>query len=350
MENFAQLITTVQNNCHISDARHAASYSMCTFLLKMREYYRWEHGIPLTGEIAREDIGNWLSSREQAWEALDADDYELLHLDGEAVDPFDSKTINQHLIPHGFVYNSGTGIFNKPHFFLGSLCRHEQQEDMEILVSGCEYARDLVAPPAMIRDNTIFISQESAKRFIWEKIEEWQWRDRPESPMSRAIACHGDSNNMEQVLDRMSRHEVNTMILHEQGELAVGKYLGPGWEEMLLDLSHQSALVARAIRDHLADALVLLPALIEQQNLASIHFYFANFSGVRRIIYPTAIDSYDKYIYNNDLSAFHDKIHEDMSVWMKQAETLLELHGRQKSPDLSATSRVEAYINDKYPL
>ncbi|GMR09176.1 MAG: hypothetical protein BMS9Abin26_2192 [Gammaproteobacteria bacterium] len=350
MQNFAQLLTTVQNNCHISDARHAGNYSMCIFLLKMREYYRWEHDIPLTGNIAREDVGNWLSRREQAWETLETEQYEPLLIDGEAVDPFDSKTINRHLIPHGFVYNSGTGIFNKPHFFLGSLCRHEQQDDMEILVSGCEYARELVAPPAMLRDNTIFISQESAKRLIWEKIEEWQWLGSPESPMSRAISSHGDIQDMDKVLEAMGRHEINGMILHEQGELAAGRCLGPVWEDMLLDLPHKSGLIARAIRDHLADALVLLPSLIEQQNLASIHFYFANFSGVRRKIYPSAMDAYNKYVDNKDLSILSDKLHENKSVWIKVAQTLLKLYAGQKSPGISITSNVEAYINDKYPL
>ena len=30
------------------------------------------------------------------------------------IDPFDSDTINQALIPQGYVYSSGYGLFNKP--------------------------------------------------------------------------------------------------------------------------------------------------------------------------------------------------------------------------------------------
>ena len=37
-----QLSDTVQLNCHISDARHAGNYTLCIYLLKMREFYRWE--------------------------------------------------------------------------------------------------------------------------------------------------------------------------------------------------------------------------------------------------------------------------------------------------------------------
>ena len=46
MRNFPQLAETVQRNCDISDARHAGEYGLCTFLLKMREYYRWENELP----------------------------------------------------------------------------------------------------------------------------------------------------------------------------------------------------------------------------------------------------------------------------------------------------------------
>ena len=36
------LLSAVQRNCHISDARHAGDYTLCIYLLKMREYFRWE--------------------------------------------------------------------------------------------------------------------------------------------------------------------------------------------------------------------------------------------------------------------------------------------------------------------
>jgi len=46
VENLSALIDTVQKNCTIADARHARDMTMCTFLLEMREYYRWEMEIP----------------------------------------------------------------------------------------------------------------------------------------------------------------------------------------------------------------------------------------------------------------------------------------------------------------
>ncbi len=40
-----ELISQVQHNCDISDANHAGNYTLCIYLLKMREYYRWIHAL-----------------------------------------------------------------------------------------------------------------------------------------------------------------------------------------------------------------------------------------------------------------------------------------------------------------
>ena len=42
----AELVAAVQTNCDIADARHARDVSLCTYLLGMREFYRWEHDRP----------------------------------------------------------------------------------------------------------------------------------------------------------------------------------------------------------------------------------------------------------------------------------------------------------------
>ena len=39
------LVDAVQTNCDIADARHAADLPLCIYLLQMREFYRWEHGL-----------------------------------------------------------------------------------------------------------------------------------------------------------------------------------------------------------------------------------------------------------------------------------------------------------------
>jgi len=70
-----QLIDSVQLNCHISDARHAGNYTLCVYLLKMREFYRWEKQQTYSKKLSSDDIGAWLSKREQLWEEVEAEDY-----------------------------------------------------------------------------------------------------------------------------------------------------------------------------------------------------------------------------------------------------------------------------------
>ena len=41
------VVDSVQRNCDVVDARYGGDYGMCTYLLKMRELYRWEQGLPL---------------------------------------------------------------------------------------------------------------------------------------------------------------------------------------------------------------------------------------------------------------------------------------------------------------
>ncbi len=72
MLNLGQLVNTVQKNCHISDARHAGDFTLCIFLLKMREFYRWEHDIPFANNLPKDEVGEWLQEREGMWSDLES--------------------------------------------------------------------------------------------------------------------------------------------------------------------------------------------------------------------------------------------------------------------------------------
>lgn len=339
MLNIGHIVNTVQTNCDISDARHAGNNSMCIFLLKMREHFRWENGIPLSLPLARDEISAWISTREQIWEQLESDDYLSLPLETVKHDPFDVDKINSELLPHGYVYSSGYGLYNKPHFILGQLLKKEEREGITILVSSCEHARDIDAPPAMMRDNTIFISHESIRRFIWQKIEEWQWNNEKNVPMKRALSCYGHADDMEATLDRMTENEAEAIILHEIGEVMAGKLLGAQWEQMLHALSRsRAALIARSVRDLLADCLHTMPVLIERNNTASLHFYFANLTGVRSQLFPEAREIYEQWIKDQDPENLLRLFEQSQERWLGAANDILKIykeHG-DKSADAIA--------------
>ena len=290
------LAETVQYNCHVSDARHGADDSLCVYLMKMREYYRWEKRLPLGAVLERDRVGDWLADRERLWEDLEGAELKPIALEGESFDPFDAESINARLASHGLVYSGGLGRRAKPHFVLGDLECRERSGECALYIVADEYARDLTAPPAMTQGRTIYLRRESLKRLLWERLEGWRW-SRPDNALGRAFACYDLEGNLDEALEAMADREIRTLLLHEQGEVAAGRCLGDDWDRMLLSLSHTPAeLMARAVRDHLADCLVTLPALAEGLEPASLHFYVGNLTGMRKEIFPALLDAYRAWL------------------------------------------------------
>ncbi len=332
MLNLHKLVTTVQKNCHISDARHAGDFTLCIFLLKMREFYRWENDIPFARDLPKSEVGEWLQQRELMWSDLEATSFEPLLLENRALDPFDADAINRELIPQGYIYSGGYGRFCKPHFFLGTLLKKEKRNGYTIYISSCEYARDLEAPPAMLQGKTIYIRQESVRRFLWEKIEEWRWNKKNEA-MERAIACYPFDVDADLALEHMTRNETEAMILHELGEALAGEKLGEDWHKLLSALSRSKAeIMIRAVRDILADCLSTLPNLLAANNTASLHFYFANFGGMRKHLFPEAIEAYRHWLKEKDLRALHALVETGQRRWHETALTLLDIY-KEKGTD-----------------
>jgi hypothetical protein len=323
-----ELRLAVQRNCHISDARYAGEYSLCTYLLKMREYYRWEKGFGPTAKLHNGEVGNWVDRREQLWARLENDSFEPLNLCGQRFDPFDDDGINRELLRQGLVYSGGYGRFGKPHFFLARVLRVEACGDHVVIVSGEEYARDLSAPPAMTRGKTIFVRRESLHAMISERVEEWRWKQR-DNAMARAMAYYDIEPDLERALDKITDNELETAILHELGELIAGELLGTAWEELLLGVVRTPAEVAaRAVRDQLADCLSTLPALLALENLPAIHFYFANLSGMRKELSPGLTQAYQRLVESGDLSELKRSVPLGSRRWLSVARDLLELHRR----------------------
>ena len=321
--SMSQLIDTVQKNCTITDARHARDMTMCTFLLEMREYFRWEMEIPFHARLPKDELGEWLNARESIWDTVEEEDFAPLPLNDSGVDPFEFDLVNRELIPQGLVYSSGLGRFRKPHFVLAQLHRQEQREGLNVLVAGCEYARDLIAPPATLRNGTIFLRMDSIRRLLWNKYEEWQWREK-NSALGRAFLYYGFDKDIERGLDRMAEAEAEAMILHEVGEARVEKLLGEAWGAMLNQLTAKHAeLLARAVRDHLADCLVTLPTLLQRGADGSVHFYIANLSGLRRALFPILITAYEQWQHTADSPMFLSVIAHAETHWLNIARDLM---------------------------
>lgn len=316
----------VQRNCHISDARHGKEYGLCTYLMKMREYFRWERGLGFDVSLSMDEVGDWLTEREQLWSELQDQEFAPLQIDGRDYDPFDVTAINGVLLPQGLAYSGGIGNSGRPHFFLGELEQVERCDGQVRVVSGRDLARDLAAPAAMNRESFIFVRRESLRRLLWEKLEGWRWR-RPDNALGRAFACYDFDARLEAALEQMADAELELVLLHERGEHRAGKLLGPQWNEMLLDLLATPAeLMARAVRDHLADCLQTLPFLARLERPPSIHFYVGNLTGMRKELFPALLSAYGQWQGGGDRSRLQALAETGVGHWQRVAGSMLQLH------------------------
>jgi hypothetical protein len=325
METLQALVDAVQHNCDVADARHARDVTLCTYLLEMREFYRWEQEMPLTAMPPKDALGRWLTEREARWNTLEESEYRRLPLEDQRLDPFAARPVNERLLPRGLVYGAGYGRFHQPQFFLASLKRREIRQGVEVLVAGREHARGVPAPPAAYQAGTIVVRQDALRRWLWEKVELWGM-SKAGGPLAAALRAYGFEADLEGALERMTDAETETLILHELGEAMADGMLGPAWPEMLAGLRRRRAeVLARAVRDNLADCLSTLPVLLEREAQASLHFYFAHREGLRRELFPALTTAYRSWCDSGSPQPLLAAADAGRKHWLKQARNLLEL-------------------------
>lgn len=337
------LADSIQKNCDIADARHGAEYTLCIYLMKMREYYRWEQGLSFSERLGKERVGDWLVQKEAYWIDLEGADYINVAIANDVHAPFETQSINQGLLAQGLLYGGGLGHAGKPHFFLAELLQHEQVDGYTLYVGGKEFARDLSSPPGMSTGNEIFIRRESLKRMLWERLENWRWSS-PDNAMGRALAHYDFENDLEYSLEAMTEVETKAVLWHEIGEIYASREFGDKWNQMLCSIPATPAeLMARTVRDHYADCCVTLPRLVAQEDAASIHFYIGNLSNMRKSLFPELILAYEQWRDGEGLNHL-DKIASIGEVyWRELAHGLLSLFdGEQESKTLAAD--IKTYI------
>lgn len=343
MREFQKTIEVVQTNCHIADARHAREMSMCNYLLGMRELYIWEHEFPPSRPLIKNDLSQWLVQREMFWEDMEELDYSQIPVGNQQFDPFDIMSINNALEPHGLVYGGGLGRWGKPHFFLGQLIRSEKIHGLTLRVSGCEYARDITASPAALREGTLFLRTDALQRWLSEKIEIWSVHE-ADGALKSAIDCYGMQGNPASLLQRMAAQESEVLILHEVGEAMAEPVLGPQWREMLLSFSSRRVIFfARSVRDNLADCLSTLPELVKRQQSCSLHFYFSNLEGLRRSLFPQLVSAYEYWRDSGDIGKLSVAANAGALHWQQVAQQLLNTW--QKDPQ-NAQAIIDKWVEE----
>lgn len=247
------------------------------------------------------------------------------------------------LEPHGLVYGGGLGRWGKPHFFLAQLIRSEQLNGLTLRVSGCEYARDITAFPAALREGTLFLRTDALQRWLAEKVEIWSVHQ-AEGALKAALDCYGQQGDRAQLLPRMAEQESEVLILHELGEAMAEPLLGKAWREMLLPFNSRRAIfMARSVRDNLADCLSTLPELIRREQACSIHFYFANLEGLRRTLFPQLVTAYESWRETGDSEKLLAAVEAGHTHWLQVAQQLL---ATWKNDQQGAQGVIDTWVDD----
>lgn len=349
--NLQSLRAIAQFNADLADALHAASSPLCIYLLNMRDFFRWERRVPFDQALPRAELGAWISSREAHWDTLRGDADGATHqiayrplFPKLSDDPFNTVVIRDALVKRGLTYGAGIGRFGRPLFFLGQVIGRETREGCEIVICGEELARGATAPPAMSRGQEVLIRQDALERWLWTRYEEWQLHPRANGLAAAyelhaaAMAAGADTSA---VIRQMALTEREALILHELGERRVDAELGDDWHDLLDDLQTRKAeVLARSIRDLLADSAVTLPTLLASGAVASVHCWFGLLDGVRLVLAPGLLDAYQRW-HAGDPAALSARLGAAHEHYAAAAARLLAAWHQDGAPG------VEALIDDE---
>jgi hypothetical protein len=329
-----RLVRSVQANCDIADARHAADLTLCTYLLQMREFFRWERGLPFGAALARAEVGAWIAEREALWQRCEAAAFEPLRVPGaaQALDPFDVDAVNERLAPLGLLYGAGLVDDSRPVFFLALRHAVGQREGLRVHQAGRELARGLAAPPAALAgadDGPVVLRREALARVGWERYEAFALRPQPGSAFAAVVKAYGFDAGFDTALPRWLDEHSEVALLHELGEHRIGRLLGARWPALRQALpSRRARLAATALRDQLADLGTTLPTLLERGADASLHAWFAAYDGVREALFPDFPLAYRAWRDGDGGRSLRHAIEHGRSHFTALAQRALDLHDR----------------------
>lgn len=304
----SKLIQTIRHNCDISDARDNGMYSICVLVLKLRNLYKWEHGIEPWQEPESKDLLGWIDAKEKYWKTIAKEPYLPLDVRGREEDPFALSVTNSLLAEDGLVYGAGYGRSLKSIFFLAEKIRDESVEGCPVVILGREMARELSSPFAMLQDGIIIIRRDPMRFFFWDHIQEMRSSSR--ASLHHALDRYGiftdgqlDHVAFRRQLDTIVDEEIPIFIHHEVGEMRQHTFDSNTLRKIISTFPDTVIeYVSRAVKDVLADTHPdgMVSFIIRERRDASLGFFVGFLAGLRRILSPEIITAFDPFLQERD--------------------------------------------------
>lgn len=289
--SMAILATQVRRNCDISDAKHAGLYSICGLALRLRDLYKWAHGLPAWQEGDPPAVLSWIDGQETLWEGLEEAAYAPVIIGGHSYDPFDTVGVNDALNAQGLFYGAGYAHSMKPTFLLAEISEKTRVEGLDVFELGREWARDLLTLPAFVQDGAVVFRREAARLYLWDQILYIKPSGRPalDVALKRFGVPPGPVSSVAPHLDTLLKRLQDLYIYHECGERLDTVFDRELWREIIAAFPHSAVeLLARSTKDLLADTHPrgVLPRILDRRDIVSLGCYVAFFDGLGRAMFP----------------------------------------------------------------
>lgn len=330
----SSVVSQVQANCALSDALYGGIYSLCSLLLRMRDLYKWEHGLEPWQEADPPELLQWIEEREDSWLTVEKAPFSSIQINGASFSPFEAEAINAVLRPLGYVYGAGYGTGMKPTFFLGELVEQKQVSNLHIDVVGRELARDLFTSPAMRQGSHVLTRSRPMQAFLWDQILEM--RPSAADGLVFGLSCHGlDLQTLRskpsligQDLARVASVELESWVYHEVGEAVQDSFNGHSWHSMIsMYPGTPVEIFARVIKDLLADTHEqgLLGHVIQHRIESTLGFYVAFLRGFTRVLFPEIRASFSTFRETGNWDRVDEARRQGFARACRYAEALLEI-------------------------
>jgi hypothetical protein len=313
------LLRIIKHNCDISDARDNGIYSICTLVLKLRNLYKWEHGLEPWEEPDTPVLLDWIAAKEEYWETIHAEQFAQIPINGEEVDPFLLPEINKHLSGDNHVYGAGYGRSMKAVFFMAEILEERTVEGCPTLVLGREKARELSSPFAMLQGGIIYIRKDPMRFFFWDQIQEINGSCRV--AIQQALGAYGlmkddcsfDREKLIALFDYMVEEELEMFIYHEVGESQENLLESKVLKKIIATYPDSALeLLTRAVKDILADTHPkgLLSHIVAREKKSSLGFYISFLDGMRKLLSPELNEASKRFWDNGDWTLLQKAVSE----------------------------------------
>ncbi len=332
------VLTDIKFNCDVSDAQYWGYFSICGLLMRYRDLFRSEQGLPPWAEFRQSEITEWIARKEARWPELEKRDFKDIMIDDVPYHPFDVFELNRALTPKGLVYGAGYGMYLKPTFFLARLVAAREVTDHTVYVAGREVVRDLFTAPAMLQGRCIFLRREPLKALLWEKLSELtsgrasalelaflQFGFRPGQAVDHAV---------EQKLDAMAAIYCDVLLYHE---LAESMEDVPEWSDIVSLAGDRNAEhYVRAIKDLIADTSDFGPfrMIVEEKDRTALSLFIGLTEGHRKVLFPEIGEAYREFLSTGNWESLERTRKAGYARFQTKREIVLHLYNA--GPDKGA--------------